>query len=313
MSEASPYKAVRQYEKRVLSGSDKRTFVVYSDFIQRFLQVGTNERRFMSELRKAPYRIDGKVYINPKTGKPLKKAEWQAIKKALADSFTFVYGSSESSIARQAVVLGKILTTMKRDSVLPKIPTTTQEDYLENEIAFAEQHAGELIVDLSTKAQKQIAQEIVQAHRDRISPKELETRLFRTYTGINKDWRRIAETEIATNINNGYVATQVQKGEKYLRGMSSSDACPFCLEYVNNQIVKIVDSPTDTPVYDARLEREVPVVWPGKSNYGRKRADWWVASGAQHPHCRCSWQTYSPGPSKAYADKLEELRAQIGL
>jgi hypothetical protein len=30
-------------------------------------------------------------------------------------------------------------------------------------------------------------------------------------------------------------------------------------------------------------------IWPGKTNAGRTRPEWWVAAGSQHPHCRCTW------------------------
>ena len=189
--------------------------------------------------------------------------------------------------------------------------------YLLNEVAFAEQHAGELITGLTENAKKRVTTEIINGQLERVTPKELETRLFRTYININRDWRRIAETEIANNVNTGYVKTELEKGTKYLRGLSSADACPFCKANVDGQVVVVGDNPNSTGfVFDKTLNREVPYVWPGKSNYGRPRRDWWVASGAQHPHCRCSWQGYEPGieeSERRIEDRLAAMLAAEGV
>jgi len=60
------------------------------------------------------------------------------------------------------------------------------------------------------------------------------------------------------------------------------------------------------------------VIWPGKNNVGRRRADWWIAAGTQHPHCQCSWIRYTPGYEKyrtllddAIAAAAEETRKEI--
>ena len=317
MRETSPYRSVRQYEKRILSDVDGRMFVVCRDFIQNYLKLKVNEKQLKLELQKAKdFKLGGKVYINPKSRKPLTKEEWDTIRKSLDIAFSFVYDkATEESLTRKAVTLGKILTTMHTDMSLDmfKLNAEAQIDYsfIENEIAFAEQHAGELITGLTDNAKKRVISEIIQGQREQIGPRELETRLFRTYINVNRDWRRIAQTEMANNINSGYVLTELNKGTKYLQGISGSTACPFCKEHVDGQVVVIGEEPNSTGfVFDKTLDREVPYVWPGKSNYGRSMRDWWVSSGAQHPNCRCAWQNYEPG-FEEYDDKLEALLAGL--
>ena len=322
MRETNPYKSVRQYESRIMLDVSRRMFVVCRDFIQDHLKLKVDEKKLNLELKKAEFKLGGKVYINPKTGKPLTKKEWDTIKKSLDTAFRFVYDkSTEEAIARKAVVLGKILTTMHTDMALDmkKLNEEAQIDYsfIENEIGFAEQHAGELITGLADNSRKRVISEIIQGQRERIGPRELETRLFRTYININRDWRRIAQTEIATNVNTGFVMTELNKGTKYLQGISGASACPFCKEYVDGQVVVIGDSSNSTGfVFDKTLDKEVPYVWPGKSNYGRSRRDWWVSAGAQHPNCRCAWQNYEPGfdeYDKKLEDRLAAMLAEEGV
>lgn len=317
--EDSPYRAVTQYLNRILKETDGKTYIVYRDFVRTFLKVRPNSKQFKSELRKAKeFRIGGKVYLNPRTGKPLTRSEWKAIRDSLESVFGFIYDkATEEAIAKKAVVLGRILTTMDQSAKLNvrQLDREAQIDYsyLAREIEFAEQSAAELIVGLSDVARKRISTEIIQAQRERAGVRELETRLFRTFLGINRDWRRIAETEIANNVNNGYLATEVDKGTRYLRGNSGADACPWCKSHVDGQIVVIGDQPNSTGfVFDKQLDRELPYVWPGKSNYGRPRRDWWVAAGSQHPHCRCAWQSYTPSKIGDRARKqAEEIWARL--
>ena len=318
--ESHPYRAARQFEKSVTVPVENRSFVVYRDFVRSFLRVRVNQKKLREELRKGKqFKIDGKVYINPKTGKPLKKREWEEIKRSLDVAFSFVYDkATEEAIAKKAVLLGRLLTAMDTNARLNPLQLSREMElaprytYLLNEIQFAEAHAGELITGLTATAKKRVTTEIINGQLERITPKELESRLFHTYINVNRDWRRIAETEIANNINTGYLKTELEKGTKYLRGLSSADACPFCKANVDGKVVVLGDQPNQTGfVFDKTLGREVPYVWPGKSNYGRPRRDWWVASGAQHPHCRCSWQGYEPGIEESEKRIEERLAAML--
>ena len=323
MRETNPYRASRQFERQILRETDKRAFVVYKDFVRSFLKVRVNSRKLREELRKAKeFRIEGDVYLNPKTGKPLTKKEWNIIKKSLSVAFRFIYDTdTEEAIAKKAVVLGKILTTMDTNARLNMIRLNEETEayrdysYIENEIEFAQAHAGEMITGLRDKARSTVISEILNGQRERIGPRELETRLFRTYVNINRDWRRIAETEIARNITNGYVLTELQKGTQYVRGLSSADACPYCRANIDGQVMLLSEKANSTGyVFDKQLNKEIPVIWPGKSNWGRSRRNWWESIPA-HPHCRCSLQQWVPGieeSSKRIEDRLAALLAAEG-
>lgn len=132
----------------------------------------------------------------------------------------------------------------------------------------------------------------------------LQTRLLDEFGTMNRDWRRIAVTEATENANQGFVAAcgpgaRLRRVEKY-RG-----ACPFCRS-IDGKVVTVVTPDVSPKDGDA-------TIWVGKTNIGRSASPrrreggalverepherWWIASGAQHPHCRGSWVKEAAGAS----------------
>ena len=130
---------------------------------------------------------------------------------------------------------------------------------------------------------------------------------------MNRDWRRIAETEIGSAQNNGQLLTELERRKPedeyvYMKGISSSGACPWCRNEVDGKIVILLDAPPDSGGDTMTVDGQAyTCIWPGKSNYGRNRASWWVAAGTQHPHCRCTWVKHIPG----FEDWDEKFRAEM--
>jgi len=106
---------------------------------------------------------------------------------------------------------------------------------------------------------------------------------------MNRDWRRIAETETANNFNNGYLIGELESNKEkhiFMQGISGGGSCSFCSSEINNRIVVLLDAPPATGDDSITIDGETyTAIWPGKNNFGRKRADWWVSAGTQHPHC----------------------------
>ena len=135
----------------------------------------------------------------------------------------------------------------------------------------------------------------MQGYQDRISNSELEDNLFEEFSTLNRDFRRIAETETATNFNNGYLIGELEEATDndeviFMQGISGAGACSFCSTEINNRIVVLLKEPPATGGDTVVVKGQTfTAIWPGKNNFGRKRAQWWVSAGTQHPHCRCSW------------------------
>lgn len=307
-SEIMPYRSVRDLIKKTKQDVERDLLALHNEIVTKWLGLSKASSSF---------KLNGKIVINPKTGKPLSTAEWKTIKKDLMRSFAYVYGAKDTDIARTAMALGKIIADlapakavsvtlggMKPGQGLRIMDTDPQ---YRAALQFAEDQAAQDIVDLSNKQYKQIHDAITVAQKNRVTPRKLESDLFHTFGDMNRDWRRIAETEIANNVNTGKLVAELKKERVdgdyvYMRGMSSPLACKWCATEIHMQIVVALEEPPtgggDQIVIDGKA---YTAIWPGKTNVGRSRRDWWVAAGTQHPHCQCVWVRYQPGFEKEFA------------
>jgi len=305
--EISPYKSVRQLIDKVKDDVEKNLLALHSEIVERWLGL---------QKASTTFKLNGKIFLNPKTGKPLTKAQWAIIKKDLMQSFAYVYGSQEKMLAETAVALGKIIASSSVSTAISvslgaaklgsAIRIIDTDPAYRAAMQFAAQFAGEDIVDLTQRSFKRIHDRIAVGQINRISPRELERDLFYSFGEMNRDWRRIAETEIANNVNNGQLITELEKplaeGEYiFMQGLSSPMACPWCATEVNEKVVVLLDEPPTGSGDQIEVDdKEYVAIWPGKNNVGRPRVDWWIAAGTQHPHCQCSWIRYTPGYEKLY-------------
>lgn len=313
--EITPYKAVEDLMDRVKEDVEKKLLDLHNAMVRRWLG--------LSKADSDPFKLNGKLVLNPSTGKPLTKKEWKTLKSDMMRSFAYVFADKDEDIARTAMALGRIIADLPVDDAISVglgnmqlgqgLRIVDTDPQYRAALQFADENAAEYIVDLSQRSYKRIHDTIVHAQQNRATTRELERKLFEDFGAMNRDWRRIAETEIATNANDGKLIAELgrdrEEGEHvFVQGMSSPTACKWCWSEVNNQIVVLLDRALpgggDTITVDGT---DYTAIWPGKNNVGRARRDWWVASGTQHPHCQCTWVRYQPG----YEDYFEKLNAKM--
>jgi hypothetical protein len=300
LNEKSPWAAHRDYETMVSDATSKQLLAL-------FLAIRDKWLRLPGPFKKAAgdnlFKLNGKVFISPKTGKPLTKKQWEAVLGSLDKAMIRIFKDTPEMLVKKALVLGKILQGMdfeqrerERLGSLVRWPTLPDDLNWRNAMSFGEANAAELIVDLRSGARKAIANTINEAIQNRKTTKQLETDLFDDFADLNRDWRRIAETEIADNVNNGILLSEleeVDEGEtRYMIGMSGPGACEHCERLIAGQVVVLVGEPVAGGFVTIKGER-FPAIWPGKNNVGRKARNYW-ATAPLHPHCRCSWTRYYP-------------------
>jgi hypothetical protein len=275
----------------------------------------------------AVYKLKGKVFINPKTGRALTIKEWNVIKRDLTRVLGHIYQDATELTLKRAIALGKILGQMPVEGAiaatyeglaasLPVVASRIAKNSLyDNVWRWSQIHTGEYIQDMTQRNVQMVSAVVMKAQQEKWTTQKLDSELFDNFSTLNRDWRRIAETETATNFNNGYLITEMEKPPKgdskhiFMRGLSGSGACDFCRGHVNGQIVVLLDESPGGD--DVEIDgKPYTAIWPGKSNFGRKRAQWWVASGTQHPHCRCTWTRFYPGMEK-YEDMLREAMLKV--
>ncbi|MGH2639052.1 MAG: hypothetical protein ACRDF4_07210 [Rhabdochlamydiaceae bacterium] len=313
--EESPFQAYRELEERTLSQVHEGLYKLFEGICRVWLKVDSKPYR-LQKAKDSPYTLDGKTYINPKTGKPLGGREWRVIKEDLEKAFGHIFSNSPYLITRIATALGKILQSMDpkeatkasfrgvEEATKASLPT-----YYDNILLWANETTGEYITSLKANARKNIVATIVDAQRNQLSSSKLATNLLDNFADMNRDWRRIAETEMASNFSNGYLLSTIQQTEKeekpvFMMGHSDTKACPWCKSHINGQVVVLMkDRPSDdgTITIDGKT---YPVIWPGKTNVGLTQSLWWACIPA-HPHCHCVWSRYIQGLEKEHQTILQ--------
>lgn len=319
-SEPTPYRAVQELTDRTEQFVEDKLLQLFKLITQKWLRVKLEKAVRGSAI----FKLNGKIYIDPRTRKPLTVAEWALLQKDLTRIFSWLYGQSQEAITKQAIAVGKLLQRMDPDKRLtvkqrdlkidPVVETITQAKLYSNVIDWAQIHTGELIVDLTDRSRRSIVDTIMQGYQDKLSPAQLQSKLFDDFADMNRDWRRIAETEIATNFNNGYLVSELETAEPeepiFMIGITGAGACGFCQTEIDGRIVVLLSGPPSGGGEKVTIEgKEYVAIWPGKSNMGRKRVDWWVAAGSQHPHCRCSWTRYD----LAFEEYETKLRTALNI
>jgi len=182
-------------------------------------------------------------------------------------------------------------------------------------VRHASWSAGDKITEISEKHRRAVRQLVMRAKRERWSAPQLAERLFDTFGDHNRDWRRVAITELAFAHNDAFLAG-LEDGATIV-GMGAINACKHCKDHV---IGKTFTYTTKVPEKE-NYHTDTKLVWLGKSNYGRRVSEYRPALPL-HPNCRCRWHVlsrfYKVGPNgtfelKSTAELIQEERIRRGL
>jgi len=236
-------------------------------------------------------------------------ADFMAVRAALLGKIKAAMDRSARPNPGAAAAIAAVLPMRRRD-LPPKVLTGVESAILD----IAAARAAMFISDLADDTRKRIKAVLLERLQMQVlgeqggTPEHLRSALFDEFGQLNRDWRRIAVTEIGEAHNTGFIAGQ-PLGAKVRRVEAYRGACDFC-KSINGKTFRVV-APGD-PQRNGNRD-----VWVGKTNARRsassKRRDggvmverspderWWVAAGVQHPHCRGSW-TYVPDTKPAGVD-----------
>lgn len=217
----------------------------------------------------------------------------------------------------RGVVIGKILAHAERSGLswhallarqLPATVEVAQQTVgltLADRFAidYSRKHAGEYITSMAEDTMVAVRDQIIQALQAKTPPKELSRQLFDRFSDANLDWRRIALTETALAVSNGYLASLPEW--TLVVGDSSADACPWCLEHIHNRVYRSLPEPPTPADGDRYSEAQSQnYVWPSKTNLGRSRyavtrdgtkrtpSERWHPCVPAHPTCRCRYRRF---------------------
>lgn len=226
----------------------------------------------------------------------LTESEWATTKASMMGKVQ-AHMTADATIAQANLIL----------AALPSLASTATSQFnlsaqLKSQIGFARVKAAENVRALTDsvrhKMQNTILQHIesTQSQPAGVTSPSLESKLLDQFGVLNRDWRRIAVTELGEAQTQGYIAS-LKPGTRVKRVEQYQNACSFC-KRIDGVIAEVV-SPT------AAVKNPETQIWPGKNNIGRSASPrkrvgsllvprsqdemWHLPAGLVHPHCRGRW------------------------
>lgn len=268
----------------------------------------------------------GKVLYSPESGEPIKKSEWDLFVKALEKFLNRNIANAAEKIVLDGTALGKILDRMARTNSLEAVKKMRLDslkyanktfdwisdsvknmrnvsgDFLSRSdcarIQIMRDSAAEKITRISDDMKSDIRQILIDGALERKSKGQVSQMIFDKMIGHNRDFQRIADTEIQRASTNAFVKEEVQRaedGEKvYFKRVEVVDdnTCEYC-KRINGKIAVWSDVPLSSgAVKDGHAEL---AIWEGKEWSGKKLTRIGDAPvSICHPWCRGVWIRHYP-------------------
>jgi hypothetical protein len=283
---------------------------------------GLPEMRIMSKAGpEQVLRHKGKIIYSPETGEPIKRKDWEEFVKLLEKFLNRKLKDTDKKIILDSKALGRILnrmlkynkltdvTTLPLDKIkyrgktlswisesVKNMRTVMGESLSRTEMAHIQVMqlaAAQRITGVTEQVRSDVKQILLDGVLARKSKSQISQELFHSMVGHNRDFQRIADTEIQNSSNNALLLDEVHRaapGEKiYFQRVEIIDAntCPFCRE-MNGVVVLWSDNPLQSDKIDDPQAKYA--LWEGKNwESGKKN---FVATGVFHPYCRGTWTRY---------------------
>lgn len=272
----------------------------------------------------------GKILYNPSIGEPIKLSDWNKFVGNLEKFLNRNLQDTEKKIILESKSLSKILDRMLKYNTLEAVKNlqlkdieyhgksfdwisenvknmkdTFGESFTRQEQARIEvlQHsAAQKVTNISDKMRGNIKQILIDGVKNKQSKGQVSQALFDKMVGDNRDFQRVADTEIQNAFNNSYIQEEVyntKDGKKtYFRRIEVIDGntCPKC-KAINGKIAVWSDKPlNDEKSKDKNADY---VIWEGKDGF-----EWECPISVKHPYCRGTWARYDIGLDSFDIDAL---------
>lgn len=279
----------------------------------------------------------GKIIYSPETGEPITMKDWNNFIDVVEKFLNRNIKGTEKRIVLDSVTLGRLLDRLVKTNSVKAIKNknlselqynTKSFDWIAGDIknikntfgdtidrdaaakiAVMEQSAGMKITRLSDDLKNSVNQVLIDGVKNKKSKSQISQDLFYTMIGKNRDFQKIADTEIQTAVNNSYLAEEVYNapaGENiYFERVEIIDenTCDYCRK-MNGKIAVWSNTPVTGKVTDKIADL---AIWEGKEWNGKKINSIAEAPTAIfHPYCRGVWIRHDPKFSKIQNDDKEE-------
>lgn len=307
--EAFVYKSQEQLTNLITQELTEKTRNIY-DFVIDYFDLPNK-----TIMTKAILKHKGKVIYSPQTGQPLTTDDFKKFVTTLEKFLNRNYKGIGQKIVLTSEVLGRLLDRMSKNQSLEALKKIKLEDLslkskkidwisdsiknikntfgdsitrLEaSRIQVATLSAAQKITKVSDELKNEIQQIIIDGIKDRKSKSNVSQKLFDTCASLNRNFARIADTEIQNNVNTAYVHEEVYNSndtEKvYFKRVETIDefTCAKC-----KAIDGLIALWSNYPIESETIKDEYASValWDGKNDWNYK-----APITVKHPYCRGVW------------------------
>ena len=299
----------------ILSGCIKAVY----DFVTGYFDLPE-----INVMSKANLRYKGKRIYSPETGKPLSKSEWNTFVNALERFLNSRLAGTAEKIVLDATVLGRILDKLVKENSIDKVRKMRLDDVtykgknmnwisrdvkrIKNtfdldsgetaRIEMLTQSAAEKLTRATADMKSSVKQILIDGVIRHKGKSEVSQDLFDRLSGQNRDFMRIADTEIQRNFNQSYIAEEVHGADAaekiYFKRVEVLDnkTCSYCRS-MNGKVA--IWSRTPLRSGAVKDDNADLAIWEGKEWDGKKLsriAD--APASIFHPYCRGVWLRYEP-------------------
>lgn len=272
----------------------------------------------------------GTVLYNPSTGEPIKMTDWNKFVNSLEKFLNRNIKNAEKKMILESKSLSKILNRMLKYNSLEYVKNIKLEDITyhgksfdwisenvknmqnvfgesltrqeQSRIEVMQQSAAQKVTNVSEKMKGDIKQILIDGVKNKHSKGKVSQALFDKMVGNNRDFQRVADTEIQSAFNNSYIQEEVYNVPKdkkaYFKRIEVIDGntCKKC-KAINGKIAVW----SNRPLNDERSKDKNAqyVIWEGKEGF-----DWDCPLTVKHPYCRGTWARYNIDDDDTRIDAL---------
>lgn len=323
--EAFTYKAQEDLTNLFVKELTEKTKELYTMLVAYF---GLPEMRILT---KANLVYKGKVVYSPETGKPISEKDWAKFVDALEKFLNRNYKGIGKRIVLSADALGRILDRLTDTKKLEEIKKLRLDelkykgkklewisDSVKNmsntfgeslsriqqaKIQVMTQSAAQRITKVTDGMRNDIQQILIDGVKNHQSKSQVSQALFDKCVGLNRDFQRIADTEIHNAATEAYINEEVYKtpeGKKvYFKRFEILDGntCKKC-----SSIDGMIALYSDTPLSSQKIVDDYAeiAIWEGCGILNDKE----IPMSGCHPYCRGAWIRYYPETEKEVKEMM---------
>jgi hypothetical protein len=278
----------------------------------------------------------GKIIYSPETGEPIKIQEFDKLIDSIQKFLNRNTKDTAKQILLDSATIGRLLKRMAKfqtseemkklaleklkyrgktfewiSESVKNLNLTLGSPMFNSEMAryqVAQTYVASLVTRTNDQVRSDIRDTVLRGIIDKRSKGQVSQDLFNRLGSLNRDWKRIVETEIVNTSNLSGILQDVNdapEGEKvYFKRYELPGACDKCVK-VDGKIVLW----SDVPLADDRIKDQFADVamWEGKAQEKGRTV---LVPGTLHPNCRGGWTRWGGKTVDAMIARMERNAAK---